>query len=98
MRATERAEVQKYKNALNEIKNGKKQGLRYLYDEYMKSLYVFVYSETHSKEESSDIICDFYKHIWENPSSYAVSNYDEVLPFLRGRLKKFMLKDARNCL
>lgn len=62
-------EVQ-FELCIERIKQGDKEGLRQIYEEYIAFIYSIVYDKLKNKENAEDVTSDFFIKLWEKAGTY----------------------------
>lgn len=55
---------------MQRLNEGDKDALKEIYDEYMKYIYSIIYTMVQNKENTEDIVSDFFIKLWTNSEKY----------------------------
>ena len=79
-------ENSRFDGIINRIKNGDKDALREVYDEYSAMIYSIVSDIVQNRQDVEDICVDFFVKLWQNAGSYRTG----------GAHRKWLMTIARN--
>lgn len=59
-----------FESCIERIKQGDKEGLREIYENYIAFIYSVIYEKLQNKENAEDVTSDFFIRLWEKASLY----------------------------
>lgn len=77
---------QEFEACIRRIRQGDKDGLREIYEDYVGLIYSVVYELTGQKEDAQDLTSDFFVRLWDKADQYRAG----------GKHKSWMATIARN--